>query len=117
MYCYSMDTSVYQVSPESISVVIREFKDFFSVGISFVNVEAIFKDVDADIDNDDDLVLSEEDIDLDAPIDYEGATWVSSGHLHTLMIAKDLPFSMSRDEILMKLKLSFPNHEYKLVED
>ena len=97
--------------PESISVQIDEFDSFFTVDISFRNMEASYESSIDDIE-----AFSNDDFDVEN-LDYnEGATWTPFTHTHTLFFFKDASYAKSRDEILMKLKLAFPNHTYGLRE-
>jgi hypothetical protein len=105
-----MDTSAHEVKPESLSVQIFEFDDFFTVDIKFNSVETHYEFDESD------------DADLDVDVDWEVSernvveVFAELSNTHVLFFRKDGEYSLPRDEILMKLKLAFPNHTYHFVE-
>ncbi len=96
-----METSTHHVLPQSITVSISEHDTFFHVNIEFATlVQHNFVN-----ELEDDEATSELE-----------TNWYPDQHEHQLFVWKDASYSSSRDEILTKLKLAFPNHEYKLYE-
>ena len=103
------------VLPESLQVIINEYDTFFTVDIKLTNVEVRFETLESVLDGN--VELGEDDeTDWESHEPEVNEIWVPSSHEHTLFFHKDASYSLPRDEILMKLKLAFPNHIYELNE-
>jgi|LakMenEpi03Aug12_release.lakeMendotaPanAssembly.Ray.scaffolds.fasta_scaffold301137_3 hypothetical protein len=105
-----METNAHEVKPESLSVQIYEFDDFFTVDIEFNSVVTHYAPGEPDdeaLGVDAEWEVSERDV---------VEVFAELSNTHVLFFRKNEKYSLPRDEILMKLKLAFPNHTYHFVE-
>lgn len=109
-----MNISIHSVIPDRFVVLIREFKNFFTVEI-LVSSRDVYVDVEESNQESDVDSLEFVDINDSEELSSTVESTYYSEHSICFFVSFEKANTQVRDQILTKLKLSFPNHQYELV--